>query len=147
MTQQTILNGDTGLEARTKLNENFAETYAAVPDHVAEPNPHPQYLTETEADTLYAPINSAGGLSGEASISITKQAGAYEWSETVAAVGISPTSRIFLGLGAATDDDENCAELLDMISCEAIPGTDEITINAAFLQPTSGPILFNWSAS
>jgi hypothetical protein len=152
MTQQTIDNGDTGLQARTKINENFTDLYTnkeeagtsadAIDAHVAAPNPHAQYLTEVEANALYAPI----GDSGAATITVSTLGGAFEWSQTVAAVGMTPDRQILLGLAATTDEDENCAEMLDMECFEAIAGTDELTINAAFSRPTSGPVKFNWSA-
>lgn len=44
MPRQVIENNETGLAVRTKINENFVETYDAVPAHVALSNPHNQYV-------------------------------------------------------------------------------------------------------
>lgn len=87
-----------------------------------------------------------GGLSGEATITITRLGGAFEWTEVVTATGVTASNKIMLGLAAATDDDENCAELLDISALEAVPSTDAITITVSFPVPVSGPIKFNWSA-
>lgn len=98
----------------------------------------------------YAKLSEAGGgsapLSGVATITLPSGEGAYEDTETVAALGVTPTSKVFLSLAPALDEDENDPSMLDIVSMSAIPGTDTLTINATFSQLTSGPVKFNWSA-
>lgn len=114
-------------------------------------------VTITGSGTAAAPyvINASGGgggggttvANGVATVTITGNAiGQFEWTETVAAVGATATSRVWLDLAAVTDDDENTAELLDIIAMSAIPGTDTLTITMTFSQLTRGPIKLNWSA-
>jgi hypothetical protein len=99
-----------------------------------------------------APVSAlpAGGggssLGGLVTIALPFSLGSFEHSETVAAVGVTTLSRIILGLAPCADTDENCPEMLDIISYAGTPGTGTITIDAAFSQPTSGPVKFNWSA-
>ncbi len=87
-----------------------------------------------------------GGLGGVATITLPIQRGQYEHEETVAAVGVTASNRIILGLAPCADDEENCPEMLDIQTFAAVPGTDTITITAAFSQLCSGPVKFNWSA-
>lgn len=89
---------------------------------------------------------AGGGIGGIATINPNTLGGAYEWTETVAAIGVTAASRIILGIGAHVDTDENAAELLDITAYNAVSGTNTITIEAAFSQPHSGPTKFNWSA-
>lgn len=70
----------------------------------------------------------------------------FEWSEAVAAVGVTSSSRISVGLGAHLDADENHPEFLDIRALGAIPGTDTITFILAFAVPARGAIKLNWSA-
>lgn len=100
---------------------------------------------------INASVGGGGGgttvANGVATVTITGQTqGQFEWSETVAAVGATATSRVWLGLAATTDDDENTAELLDVVSMSATPGTGTLTITMTFSQLTRGPIKLNWSA-
>jgi hypothetical protein len=65
------MSGEGGIpDIRTRLDaaevaitgkEATGTAAAAVSAHVALPDPHAQYLTEAEADTLYAPIGGGGG--------------------------------------------------------------------------------------
>ena len=66
--------------------------------------------------------------------------------QTVAAVGVTPAHRVFATLGAFAATDINDPELLDIAAISVAPGTDQITITAAFASPASGPIPINWSA-
>lgn len=70
----------------------------------------------------------------------------YDFTGTISAVGVAPSDVIFVGLGAFTDEDENDPSLLNIAAMSAVAGTDEITVNLAFLTPTSGLIRLNWSA-
>jgi hypothetical protein len=114
-------------------------------------------VTITGSGTAADPyvINASGGgggggttvANGVATVTITGNAiGQFEWTETVAAVGATATSRVWLDLAAATDDDENTVELLDVIAMSAVPDTDTLTITMTFSQLTRGPIKLNWSA-
>jgi hypothetical protein len=86
------------------------------------------------------------GLSGTATINVTTLGGATEWSQSVAAAGVSVTNRIFLTLAPTASTDENDPELVSLSSLSGVAGAGLIIINAAFGEPTSGPITFNWSA-
>lgn len=99
--------------------------------------------TNVQAAILEAATTS---LSGSATITITRQDGAFEWEETVAATGVTPSSKIMLSLAATTNDDENTPELLDINVLAGVPGTNQITVTASFITPNSGPIKLNWSA-
>jgi hypothetical protein len=99
--------------------------------------------------TWATPAGGGGGstLSGTATITVSSaHRGKFEDVETVAAVGVTAASKIFLTLAPTTDDDENSPEMLDLVALSALPATDSLTITATFSQPTSGPIKINWSA-
>lgn len=97
--------------------------------------------------TWAAPAGGGGGgLGGVATITLPIQRGQFEHEETVAAVGVTASNRVILGLAPCADDEENCPEMLDIQTFSAVPGTDTITITAAFSQLCSGPVKFNWSA-
>ena len=94
-------------------------------------------------------LNAAGGGGGSAisgTATLTVPNNRIEWSETVTAVGVLGTHRIFLTVGNHLDSDENSAELLDIDAMSAAPGTGQITVTIGFDNPTSGPVLLNWSA-
>lgn len=106
-------------------------------------------IIERGGEHYKAPVSAlpsvGAGIGGVATITIPS--GRFEYSEEVAATGVTGTSRIMLGLAPTLDTDENCAEMLDIVSFDATPGVGVMTIIAAFSQPTSGPVKFNWSAS
>jgi Collagen triple helix repeat (20 copies) len=85
-------------------------------------------------------------LSGTALLSLVNPAGKLEHFESVAAAGVTPSSRLFVALAPTNDDDENDTELSDLAAISASPGTGSIAITAAFSAPMSGPIKINWSA-
>ena len=89
-------------------------------------------------------ISGSGGLAGTATVTPTSQSSA--WRETVAAVGVTGSSKVVSSLGAFADTDENDPEFLDIGAISAVPGTDVITFILSFLTPTQGPIKINWSA-
>lgn len=89
----------------------------------------------------------AGALAGTATITAPGPAGVIEWEETAAAGGVVPASRIFLALAPSADEDENCADMLDVSALSGRAGTDQITITAAFAEAVSGPVKLNWSAA
>jgi hypothetical protein len=94
-----------------------------------------------------APPGGGGGgsvLSGN--VTLTLSTGRYEHQETVTATGVTGTNRISVWLDPATDDDENVPEMTDLITMAAAPGTNQITVTAAFHIPHSGPLKIQWSA-
>ena len=72
---------------------------------------------------------------------------AFEASTIIAAPGVAPSSIITLCLALSLDADENSPELLDLVTLWAEAGTDQITLNATFSDPTSGAVKINWSAN
>ena len=72
---------------------------------------------------------------------------ALEASTVVSAPGVAPTSVITVALARSLDADENSPELLDLVTLWAEAGTDQITLNATFSDPTSGSVKINWSAN
>lgn len=89
-------------------------------------------------------VISGSGLAGTATV--TPALASNEWRETVAAVGVTGSSKIICGVGVHSDTDENDPEFLDIGAISAIPGTDTLTFVMNFLTPTQGPIKLNWSA-
>lgn len=83
-------------------------------------------------------------LTGSATITVADNA--IEDTQTVTATGVTSSNVVSVWLAPHTDDDENSPELLDIAALQATPGTDQLTITAAFLTPTSGPIKLQWSA-
>ena len=72
---------------------------------------------------------------------------ALEASTVIAAPGVLPASIVTVSLAPSLDADENSAELLDLVTLWAEAGTDQITLNATFSDPTSGAVKINWSAN
>ena len=72
---------------------------------------------------------------------------ALEASTVISAPGVLPASIITVSLAPSLDADENSAELLDLVTLWAEAGTDQITLNATFSDPTSGAVKINWSAN
>jgi len=106
---------------------------AAVVTHVGLADPHTQYLLESALD------------SGVVTITVPYP-GAYEWSETVTATGVTSSQRVLISMGSHVDSDENSAELLDVAAIEALAGTDQITVTASFSTLTQGAIKLNYMA-
>ena len=94
------------------------------------------------------PVGPAGGTGIGGTVTITPPGplGVFEHIHTVAAAGVTPTSRLTVDLAPAPDSAENDPEMLDVQSLWASPGTGQITIGITFAAPTAGPILINWSA-
>lgn len=87
-----------------------------------------------------------GGLGGVATVTVPTQSGQLEHTQTVSAVGVTPSSVVIVSLAGAQDTDENDPELLDVTSLWATPLSGQITIGLTFATPTSGPINVKWSA-
>lgn len=106
---------------------------AAIVTHVGLSDPHTQYLLESALD------------SGVVTITVPYP-GAYEWTETVTATGVTSSQRVLMSIGSHVDADENSAELLDVAAIEALAGTDQITVTASFSTLTQGAIKLNYMA-
>lgn len=89
-------------------------------------------------------LSASGGLAGTATVTVPNKR--VEWEETVAATGVTGTSKIIAGLAPTLDSDENSPDLLPPMSLAGTPGTDTITFLMAFAEPVAGPIKLNWSA-
>lgn len=72
--------------------------------------------------------------------------GRLEHEQTFSVAGLTPSSRVALALGTMADADENAADMLDIASMGAVPGTGSLTVLLAFATPAAGPIPINWSA-
>ena len=88
-------------------------------------------------------VPSAAHLTyGSASLSLPSAR--YEHYETITAVGVAVTSMIDVWLDPGTDQDENVAEMLDIVTLAGTPKANQIDIVATFDTPTSGNIKINW---
>jgi hypothetical protein len=83
-------------------------------------------------------------LSGQGVVTLT--AAAFEHTQTVAATGVTPASRVFASVAPHSNDDENDPELLDVLALSAAPGAGTVEFTLAFGTPTRGPVKINWSA-
>lgn len=82
--------------------------------------------------------------SGDATVTIPTLSFAH--IQTVAALGLTGSSRPILALAPHLDDDENTPELLDVLSISGQPGTDTLTVTMTFATPTRGSIKLYWRA-
>jgi hypothetical protein len=89
----------------------------------------------------------AGSLGGVATITLPRGQGVREWRESVAAPGVTPASRVQLGLAPVDDFQENDPELLFPIALWARPAVDALHIGAAFAHPVAGAVSLIWSAT
>ena len=92
-----------------------------------------------------APGGSA--LGGIITITLPNGHGVREWRESVVAPGVTPASRVQLGLAPASDAHENDPELLFPIALWARPTADVLQIGAAFAHPVAGAVSLIWSAT
>lgn len=93
---------------------------------------------------LAAASAGGAGLAGTATVTLTTAQ--FQHSQTVAAVGVTPSKVMVVSLAPALDADDNDPELLDLVAVWGVPGTDQITFGLTFSTPTSGPVKLNWSA-
>lgn len=93
---------------------------------------------------LATPSSGGAGLAGTATVTLS--AAAFQHSQTVAAVGVTPANTIMVSLAPSLVTDENDPELLDCVSLWGTPGTDTITFGLTFSIPSVGPVKLNWSA-
>lgn len=85
----------------------------------------------------------SGGVGGVAVVTVPYP-GMFEWEETVAAIGVIATNKVFLAISHHDDGDENHEAGLAISSIGAQAGTDTITISMAFAEKTAGPIKLNY---
>lgn len=121
----------------------FQETYL---NFSGLPQRRGQQSTSGATVNLTPIENRLEALEVDGVATITVPRNSLEHTETVAATGVLASNRIILGLAPCADSDENCPEMLDIISYVATPADGSVTITAAFSQLTSGPVKFNWSA-
>ena len=86
-----------------------------------------------------------GPLTGTGLLAVADNA--LEASSVISAPGVASTSVITVSLAPSLDADENSPDFLDLVTLWAEPGTDQITLNATFSDPTSGAVKINWSAN
>jgi hypothetical protein len=86
-----------------------------------------------------------GPLTGMGLLAVAQNA--LEASSVIAAPGVTPSSILTVSLAPTLDADENSPDLLDLVTLWAEAGTDQITLNATFSDPTSGAVKINWSAN
>lgn len=122
----------------------FQETYL---NFSGLPQRRGQQSTAAAGTVNLTPIeNRLEALEVDGVATITVPRNSLEHTETIAVAGVLASNRIILGLAPCLDSDENCPEMLDIISYVATPADGSVTITAAFSQRTSGPVKFNWSA-
>jgi hypothetical protein len=78
---------------------------------------------------------------------ITVPNGSWEWSESIAATGVTGGQRIIVSIGEHTDADENSADMLDIRGMSGAAQGGAIRFDLSFGEPTAGPIKLNWSAA
>lgn len=143
---QTALNGKAAT-VHTHTASAVTDFSEAVDDRVAALLTAGANITLTYNDgagTLTIDAAGGSGLSGLATVTVPNNS--LQWSETVAATGVTGSSRILLSIAPHDDADENDAEMLDVAAMSAAPGTGQITVEMAFTTPTAGPIKLNWVA-
>jgi hypothetical protein len=86
-----------------------------------------------------------GPLTGMGLLAVAQNA--LEASSVISAPGVTPSSILTVSLAASLDADENSPDLLDLVTLWAEAGTDQITLNVTFSEPTSGAVKINWSAN
>lgn len=138
----------TGTQAATTISD-FAATARAQTEAELVAGANVTITPSGSGATRQLTIASTGGgggssLGGLATVTITNDA--YDWTETVAAIGVTPASRVMVGLAPANDTDENDPLWLSATQMAASAGTDEITISMAFATKEHGPINLHWSA-
>ena len=74
---------------------------------------------------------------------ITAPYGSHEYSETVAVVGASPSSKVIAGWGNHADGDENLPEA-DGLMVQATPSADAITFTVYGDQPFGGHLKLHY---
>lgn len=111
----------------------------------------------TAAAASVTSIVGPTGPTGPAGASPTAYAGSFtvpgdlngrrEHRETIALVGVTPSSVIKTWLAPALDTDENDPELIDLVTLVAYPGTDQFDILATFSTLHSGEIKFQYEVN
>lgn len=96
----------TGLQTALDGKETSGAAAAAVAAHVAVGDPHPQYLTQAEGDTLYAPAGSGASAGPEAGIWRTTRDPGIGWithqgNALTGVAGMNSATFVPLRIGAA----------------------------------------------
>ncbi|MCA3303635.1 MAG: hypothetical protein INF98_15845 [Roseomonas sp.] len=147
---------DLALALNGKANTSHTHTSAAVTDFSEAVDDRVAALLVAGSNVTLTYNDAAGSLTIDAAGGTTLTSGTatvtvpnnrLEWSETVAATGVTGTNRILLSVAPHVDADENDAEMLDIAAMSAAPGTGQITVTLAFSEPTAGPIKLNWMAA
>lgn len=93
------------------------------------------------------PTSSGGGGStrpaGLATITVPHNSASH--SQTVTVEGALATDTVTIQLAPHADNAENDPTMLSLVSATAVAGVGNITITAEFSEPSSGPIIFNYS--
>lgn len=104
--------------------------------------------SHTHAQSEITGLTTAlAGIPAKGTATITVANNALEHSQTVTATGVVPADVVVLSVAPHLDSDENDAELLDIMTLSAAPGTDQITVTIAFATRTAGAIKLNWMAA
>jgi hypothetical protein len=106
----------------------------------------PYYAKPGAGPTAFA----GGGTSSVAgTITVTvpnTNSGRFEHEETVAAVGVTASSKILLTVAPHLDTDENAEDALEILSMGATPGLNTLLVKMSFAFLTSGAIKLNFIA-
>lgn len=88
--------------------------------------------------------SGSASLSGITTITLPYGEGVSQWTETVNAVGVTPSDNIGIFIAPTTNLDENEVETIDAQFFQATAGLNTITIFSQFTQKTSGRIKLIW---
>jgi len=116
-------------------------------DITGKPSTFPPDAHTQDISTITGLAAALAAIPVKGSVIVTVPNNRLEWSETVAAAGVTASSVVLLGVGPHVDSDENDAETLDLVSMSATPGTDQIAVEMAFSTPQRGEIKLNWMAA
>jgi len=103
-------------------------------------------ISATNVQIALSQLDTLIALGGAVTVNLPTGRGVMEWTETFAASGVTPASRIALILAGADDTLEYHPDFVDLVSIAGLPGTDTITASLVFSSPYSGPLNMNWSA-
>lgn len=140
---QTALNGKAAT-VHTHIIANVTGLQTALDGKAATTHGHLIADVTGLQTALDGKADAGAMLSGVATVTVPNNS--LEWSQTVAATGVTPSSIIVPQIAPHSDADENDAELLDIAAVSAAPGTDQITFTLAFASRAAGPVKLAWRA-